>query len=207
MQAAPVRDTKRLILDAAQEMLQSRSFNAFSYQDIAEALGIRKASIHHHYASKEELGTALVERFIRRFRRWSERLNEECPNDSYLRLLAYLKMLASIMHSDGHKICPQGIMSAEFNVLPPAMRIGLETLLGEQRQWLTELVDAGRREGVFVAIGSPAEQAILIQASMQGALQIARATGKPEHFYIICEQLQNLLVCEAHRSRLQSAAG
>lgn len=199
MQTPPVRDTKRLILDAAQEMLQTRSFNAFSYQDIAEVLGIRKASIHHHYASKEELGSALVERFIRRFQRWAERVDGEFP-DAHNRLLEYLRMLARIMKSDGHKICPEGIMSAEFNVLPNSMRSGLETLLNLQRQWLTRIVADGRETGVFTAIGSPDEQAVLIQAAMQGALQIARATGKPEHFYVICEQLQNLLLDGAHQS-------
>lgn len=200
MQSQP-RDTKRLILDAAQEMLQSRSFNAFSYQDIAEVLGIRKASIHHHYASKEELGSALVERFIRRFQRWATRVDEEHA-DPHARLLEYMRMLARIMKSDGHKICPEGIMSAEFNVLPHAMRSGLETLLNQQRAWLTRVVADARQMEMFTAIGSPEEQAVLIQASMQGALQIARATGKPEHFYVICAQLQNLLLTESHHNRI-----
>src|SRR6185295_9686526 len=56
---APMRQR---ILDLAEELLLSRGYEGFSYQDIADAIGIRKASIHHHFASKEDLGSAIVER-------------------------------------------------------------------------------------------------------------------------------------------------
>src|SRR5689334_9607965 len=43
------KDTKTAIMDAAQELIQRGGANAMSYQDISEAVGIRKASIHHHF--------------------------------------------------------------------------------------------------------------------------------------------------------------
>ena len=42
-------DRKEQIVDMASELLQTRSFNSFSYQDLSERLGITKASIHHHF--------------------------------------------------------------------------------------------------------------------------------------------------------------
>ena len=55
------------ILDLAQNLIQTRGYSWFSYQDISEQLGIRKASIHHHYASKAALGTAVLDRYTARF--------------------------------------------------------------------------------------------------------------------------------------------
>ena len=47
-------DTAEQILDLAETLIQTRGYSAFSYQDIADSLGIRKASIHYHFPSKTE---------------------------------------------------------------------------------------------------------------------------------------------------------
>src|SRR5215475_10009804 len=60
-------ETAEQILDLAETLIQTRGYSAFSYQDIADALGIRKASIHYHFASKTDLGIAVVNRYIDRF--------------------------------------------------------------------------------------------------------------------------------------------
>jgi len=60
-------DTKGKILDAAQDCIQRVGANAMSYQDISEAVGIQKASIHYHFATKERLIEALIDRYSERF--------------------------------------------------------------------------------------------------------------------------------------------
>ena len=66
-------DRKPLILDIASELLQTRSYTAFSYQDLSDRLGITKASVHHHFPSKQELLLAIVDRFAERQQRKLER--------------------------------------------------------------------------------------------------------------------------------------
>ena len=56
-------DRKEQIIEAATELLQTRSFSSFSYQDLSDRLGITKASLHHHFRSKEDLGKAVAERY------------------------------------------------------------------------------------------------------------------------------------------------
>ncbi len=56
-------DTKLKILDTAQELIQKLGVNAMSYADISTAVGIRKASIHYHFPSKEDLLVSLLERY------------------------------------------------------------------------------------------------------------------------------------------------
>ena len=55
-------DTAEQILDTMQDLIQVRGFNAVSYQDIADRIGIRKASIHYHFPTKFALGAAVIER-------------------------------------------------------------------------------------------------------------------------------------------------
>ena len=60
-------ETAGQILDLAETLIQTRGYSAFSYQDIADSLGIRKASIHYHFPSKADLGVAVVDRYMARF--------------------------------------------------------------------------------------------------------------------------------------------
>src|SRR5215510_2912589 len=48
-------DTRTLILDAAQDLVQRLGANAVSDQHLSEAVGIRKASIHYYFPAKEDL--------------------------------------------------------------------------------------------------------------------------------------------------------
>src|SRR5882757_9511989 len=51
------------ILAAARAFIVAGGYNGFSYADIAEVVGIRKASIHHHFPSKVDLVRTLLERY------------------------------------------------------------------------------------------------------------------------------------------------
>ncbi len=51
---------RRLILDHAARLLRSNGYHQTSLREIAEAVGIRKASLYHHFRSKEEIVEAVV---------------------------------------------------------------------------------------------------------------------------------------------------
>ena len=63
-----IGDRKQQILDIAAELLQTRVFSAFSYQDFADRLGITKAARHSHFRTKEVLGNALLEQYLEKTR-------------------------------------------------------------------------------------------------------------------------------------------
>ena len=48
-------------------MVQARGYNGFSYADIADMVGIRKASVYHHFAGKGDLGQEVARRYRRGF--------------------------------------------------------------------------------------------------------------------------------------------
>ena len=50
--------TYNQILELANKYIQKVGFNAFSYSDLANEIGIKKASIHYHFPSKTDLGIA-----------------------------------------------------------------------------------------------------------------------------------------------------
>ena len=60
-------DTATRILDVAERLAQMRGFNGFSYADIAAEVEITKAALHYHFATKADLGEALIGRYAARF--------------------------------------------------------------------------------------------------------------------------------------------
>ena len=56
-------DRKEQILEVATELVQTRGYSAFSYQDLSKRLGITKASIHYHFPSKEVLGKGVADKY------------------------------------------------------------------------------------------------------------------------------------------------
>src|SRR6267142_5023076 len=82
------RDTSEEILNAAEELLQRRGYNGFSYHHIAIQLGVRNAAVHYHFRSKEDLGVALVKRYQKRFGEWRA---AQQPLDPWAQLRAYFQ--------------------------------------------------------------------------------------------------------------------
>lgn len=57
--------SRRLILDTAARLLRSGGYHQTTLREIAEAVGIRKASLYHHFGSKEEIVEAVVNDGVR----------------------------------------------------------------------------------------------------------------------------------------------
>ena len=66
--AEPATSTKREeILDVAEAMIRTRGYNAFSTRDVADAVGIKAASVHYYFPTKADIGAAVTERYTARF--------------------------------------------------------------------------------------------------------------------------------------------
>ena len=185
-------DTRTAILDLAEELVRSRSFNAFSYQDIADRIGIRKASIHYHFPSKEDLGVAIVERLRRQAVAWASAQVER--NASPLeRFDAYLAFQAESL-CRGEMICPQGILGAEYNALPERVKESYLEFLEQVQAWLSSVLRKGQEQGFFSDDASPEDQAALIQSATQGALQLSRASGQEQRYHAVVRWLREHIV-------------
>lgn len=61
-------DKREQLLDAAQDIIQRRGYNAFSYQDLGEVAGLHKATLHHYFPKKEDFVLALIKRYTALFK-------------------------------------------------------------------------------------------------------------------------------------------
>src|SRR5207248_5636263 len=89
-------DTAQRILDVAERLVQTQGFNGFSYADISAELGITKASLHYHFATKAALGSALITRYCAEFRHALEGIDISAA-DAREKLRRYAGLYAEVL--------------------------------------------------------------------------------------------------------------
>lgn len=165
------QNTAQQILDVAQSMVRHRGYSAFSYADIAQQIGIRKASIHYHFPSKEDLVKSLVIRYRDTLVRKCQAIakQESTPQEQ-------LKQFVSL-YRDGlaeRQICLCGMLTADFVVLNPEIQAELQTFFVLTESWLAQLLQRGSEAKAWQCNQSFASEAKSIIAMLQGAQLLAR---------------------------------
>lgn len=180
-------DTKEHILSVAQKLVQQRGYNGFSYADIAAQVGIRKASLHHHYATKAELGIALLASYSAQLDDELQRISA-LPEMADVKLTAYAAIFRGSLKAE--RMCMVGMLASEWLTLDPAMLPSLKRFFEHNVEWLTEVLAEGKSQNLFSLSGSAADHARILLSALQGALLIARATGD----YVAFDGTASLLI-------------
>ncbi|MBC7983400.1 MAG: TetR/AcrR family transcriptional regulator [Candidatus Obscuribacterales bacterium] len=178
--------TRLAILKRAERYLQAAGYASFSFRTIAADLGIKSASVHYHFKSKEDLGVAMLTTYRVRFEEWSE--TRKSDRSAKADLTEWFKYWSGLNRSGD--ICPGGAFSAELTELPERVRQSLRELQETERRWLVDTLARGRKAKHVHSLGRPEDQANLILATLQGGVQLARVTGDLKTFTGIVQQLK-----------------
>lgn len=167
-----------MILQTAQMLAQTRSYSGFSFEDIAERVGIRKASIYHHFPSKD----LLIVEMLQRSRKLLADHAGKCKGGAAKRLSGYLAMIGDILDA-GTCLCPGGAMASNWEQLSDSVKRSVEALRDAHLGILKGIFEDARKEGVIAAsAGSANELAHGTFAVVQGGLALARISGKKKDY-------------------------
>ncbi|MFK7739813.1 MAG: TetR/AcrR family transcriptional regulator [Planctomycetota bacterium] len=184
-------ERKQQILAVAAEILENKSFAAFSYQDLADRLGIRKASIHHHFPSKDELGVELLKFFeVRANTLMGEIVGGASSPGEALR--AIFSKCEQVLLDGEAKVCPSAAFEIDARNLSPAVIDQLRSSSVSWQKQLAQLLDEARRAGDIAFLGDVHDQAATIANALQGA-RISEAIMGRDHFRGVVRQLQRSL--------------
>ena len=182
--------TKQKILDAAQDLIQTRSFHGFSFQDIADRVGVRKASLYHHFESKDAVALAVLERAADWVRTQSAKLDGE---DAGARLERYFEMFRDI-HGKGERMCPGGSFASVFGGISSSVQSALHRFTKLHLDLLESIIREGVERGEFqIKAQRPRDVAMQIFAGVQGALMTGRLTGDAHVIDAVTAEFRNYL--------------
>ncbi len=190
MEAMP--STANKILDIAQSLVVRGGYNGFSYADISGAIGIRKASIHHHFPTKNELVSVLVDRYRRQASEGLKALDEHFPNPIE-RLKAYLSYWEQCIKDASAPICVCAMLAGEMAMLPEEISSRVRAHFHALAQWLATVLKSGVDQGLFLLPKKATDEAQLFMATVHGAMLSARALDDPKLFNIITKPLLDRL--------------
>lgn len=182
-------DTRLTILRTARELIQTRSYLGLSFQDLADRVGIRKASLYHHFPSKEALGIAVLDRSREQFDDWVAQLAQQGQTPASL-LSAYIAMFRNVLGA-GRRVCPAGAMGPGWDSIEPGLQQAVQRMRQRQIDWLTMVIGqlktkAGKTGGATSTAATPAptptQMAAQVFAQCQGGLLSARISGRAGDF-------------------------
>ncbi|MFJ2755573.1 TetR/AcrR family transcriptional regulator [Nocardioides sp. NPDC087217] len=116
------------ILDHAARLFAERGFSGTSTREIAEACGIRQASLYYHFAGKPGILAELLELSVRPSLEKVETIERECPTEVpeaalYLLALIDAHTLATVPHNIGKLYRMPDVRSSEvFEEFEPALQ-------------------------------------------------------------------------------------
>ena len=157
-------NVRERLLDAGVDTFHRRGFNGCGVQEITEAAGVPKGSFYNHFASKEALGAAVLDRYWQQRAETTLRILEDGDVRPTERLRCYFAAMAGNMAKRGFTGgCLIGNLGAE---------------LSDQSELVCE-----RLAAVF-ARWTGAVETCLRQAQQEGEIRVDCAAGVLAAFLI-----------------------
>ncbi len=162
-------NSKEAILAAARQSAQAHGYGGLNFRDLADEVGIKAASIYHHFPSKADLGEAVVRRY------WEETkddlaalLSDAIDPQSALR--QYPGIFRRSLEN-ANRLCLCSFMSAEYDDLPEPVKKEVQTFADVNVAWLSQVLSAAK----IVPAKKSEERARAIFAAIAGAQLMARS--------------------------------
>lgn len=169
-------DTKTALLNSAERAARTRGFDGFSYADLAEDVGIRKASIHHHFPSKAKLSVALMTRYHAGFETILADIDAS-ETSGGARLTALIDRYHLALDG-GQSLCLCVSFSTSRESLPHEVITQISRFRAMMIDWLVGTFELGQSDGTIEGCAEPAFEASATLALLEGAQLAARAEEK-----------------------------
>lgn len=176
------------ILRCARTLIIAGGYNGFSYADIADVVGIRKASIHHHFPAKSDLVRTLVARYREEAEAGIAALERDVTEPA-AQLSAYAGYWRACIANDSEPFCVCALLASQIPVLPEDVVVEVRAHFRTLSRWLASVLRRGGEQGAFMLSGSAEEEAEVFMATVHGAMLSARAYGDPAMFGSIIDPL------------------
>ena len=157
-------DTAGAIMDAAERRIRKAGYNGFSFREIADDVGIKSASVHYHFPTKEALAAAVARRYTERF---LLAVDEHASRGGDA-IDVWVTVFRRALKDDG-RMCLCGSLGAASHDLPSAV-------LSEARRFFE------RGMANLVEGGLPESRAMHVMAILEGAMLLANVLADDDVF-------------------------
>jgi TetR/AcrR family transcriptional repressor of nem operon len=171
--------TRERIVTVAADLFRKNGFYNTSLSQILDAAGLTKGGFYFHFKSKEELGDAVIE-YMKDF--WVRNvLKKIAEEQGALRKIERMFEIMIETHEGNvfHGCALLAVLTAEMMEVEQHFSRRLRRIYADWKQSIVDILEEGKREGLFREPISPDSLALLIIGSLQGITMMAHLD--PEH--------------------------
>lgn len=179
------------LVSTAMDLVQKRGYNAFSYRDLSERVGIKTSSIHYHFPTKGDLGEAMMKSYREAFGRALSEIDRTTTH-AEKKITRYAELFQKTMNTGG-KVCLGCMLATEFLSLPEPVRSQVKAFFVDNEVWLTKVIRAGKESGAFHTKAPPGSLATTIVSALEGGMMAARAFQDPSRLSAVATSIIQLL--------------
>jgi TetR/AcrR family transcriptional repressor of nem operon len=162
-------NAKEAIMAAGRRSAQAHGYGGLNMRELASEVGIKAASIYHHFPSKAELAAVIAERYWQDTKAWLDDVAGR-NSDPKQSLRDYPETFRMSLEN-GNRLCLGSFLGAEYDDLPEPVRRQVQTFADVNIAWLSEQLIEGR----LVAAEIAEDRARAIFAAIAGAQLLARS--------------------------------
>jgi TetR/AcrR family transcriptional repressor of nem operon len=163
-------NVREVILTEARRIAQAHGYSGMNFRELADRVGIKPASIYHHFASKADLGAAVARRYREDAAANLDAIHDE-EADPKAALRRYPEVFRRSLESE-NRLCLGSFMSAEHDDLSEGIMQEVRAFTDVNVAWLGRMLVAAQ----IVASGGEAEtRARAMVAAIAGAQLMARS--------------------------------
>jgi TetR/AcrR family transcriptional regulator, transcriptional repressor for nem operon len=161
-------NAREAIMSAARSIAQAHGYGGMNYRELAAAVGIKAASIYHHFPSKADLAAAVARRY------WEDTASAlDAQLEELGPAVALRRYPENFRHAleNGNRLCLCSFLSAEYDDLPDAAKAEVQAFSDVNVAWLSKVLVASK----VVAQKEAEPRARAIFAAIAGAQLMARS--------------------------------
>ncbi len=166
------RDIRGATINAATAAIKSSGVTGFSYGDLAERIGVRAPSIHHHFRHKHDLVAETTARYRDSFRSSVSQIDDVRALD---RLRRYGELFLEPAEDD--ELCLCGAAVAGWDDLNSKARAEITGFFADEINWVRAQVAEAVLDGDLRVDLDARAFATSFVAALEGALLLARTQG------------------------------
>lgn len=184
MKTEPASNSSDRILAAATRIAQAHGYGGLNVRGLAEQVGIKAASLYHHFPSKADLAAAVAKRYWEDSAVTLEALAAE-TQDPLSALRRYPETFRRSLEND-NRMCLGSFMAAEYDDLPAVVQKEVQVFADVNVAWLAKTLVAAR----VVGADDATRRAQAIFAAVGGAQLMARGRSDIKLFDALIESYQ-----------------
>lgn len=172
--------TRQKLLECAFDEIYRSGFRAASLDAILESSGVTKGALYHHFASKLELGYAVVDEMVRPYieQNWRPVVEAADPIDGAIALCHELTRVRSDQTLECG--CPLNNLINEMSPIDEGFRERLQSILDDWRDGIIRSLSAGQKRGFVRSDAEPAAAAAFLIGAAEGLVGLAKAKQSRE---------------------------